>query len=110
MFLGATNLKPEQIENLPASFRDTLKAGKELSAAQKVQLTAISRLKLANHPRLVAKVESLTTRLAAVDKSLAEYEQSNPPAGKAGSAVAAPSDKDFMQAVADDMHKLDSGR
>ena len=106
LFLGNQALSSEQIEALPGGFRETVKSGKPLSEVQKVQLHALARLKMANHDRLVARVKSRDARIAELEKSLADYEKSEPRADKAGEGVPA-GEKDFFAQVEQDLEKLD---
>jgi hypothetical protein len=108
MFVGEQGLTPEQIEALPSGFRDTLKAGKPLSDAQKVQLHALARLKIANHDRKVAALKKAHARIQELEKAVADYEKSEPAADKAGSSdgkVTAP--KDWLESAADEIRALD---
>lgn len=107
MFLGEQALKPDQIEALPANFRDTIKSKKPLSEVQKVQLHALARLKMANHDRRVAALKKANARIAELEKELAEYEQSEPGAGKAGRGERPPSSKPWEQQIEDEIHALD---
>lgn len=84
MFKGNKSLTPEQVEALPASFRDTVKSGKPLSEIQKVQLHALARLKMANHDRLIEGRKKDKARIAELEKTLSEYEKSEPKGGKGG--------------------------
>jgi hypothetical protein len=106
MFVGEQGLTPEQIEALPTSFRDTLKAGKPLSEGQKVQLHALARLKIANHDRKVAALKKAHARIKELEKAVEDYEKSEPAADKAGEA-AQPSGKDFFAKVDEDLAKMD---
>jgi len=106
LFLGNNALTPEQIEALPAGFRETLKEKKPLSEVQKVQLHALARLKMANHDRLVKRIVKKDARIAELEKSLAEFEESEPAAGKAGDGERT-STKSWDDQVADDLAKLD---
>lgn len=106
LFLGNGALTPEQKEALPQGFRETVKAGQPLSAEQKVQLHALARIKMANHDRKVVQLKKATARIAELEKSLAEYEQSEPPAGKSGSGAKA-GDKPWDEQVADELKALD---
>lgn len=106
MFLGSASMTPEQVEALPAGFRDTVKAGKPLSEIQKVQLHALARLKMANHDRLVAARKRDRARIEELEKSLAEYEKSEPSAKTAGTARQA-TDKPWDQTVAEELKALD---
>ena len=99
-------LKPDQIEALPASFKDTVKAGKPLSQIQTVQLHALARLKMANHDRLIAARKKDQARIAELEKTLAEYEKSEPSAGKAGERTRDVS-KPWEDQVADELRAMD---
>lgn len=107
MFLGEQALKPDQIEALPANFRDTIKSKKPLSEIQKVQLHALARLKMANHDRRVAALKKANARIAELEKQLGEYEGSAPPAGKAGKGERTPASKDWEQQISDEINALD---
>ena len=106
LFLGEKALAPEQIEALPNGFKETVKAGQPLSEVQKVQLHALARLKMANHDRLVTRLKARDARIAELEKSLAEYEKSEPAADKAGEGGKV-GDKPWDEQVADDLAKLD---
>jgi hypothetical protein len=106
LFLGNQALTPEQVEALPGGFKKTVKAGKPLSEVQKVQLHALARLKMANHDRLVARVKARDARIAELEKSLADYEKSEPSADRAGEGAKV-GDKDFFAQVDEDLEKLD---
>ena len=84
VFLGQEGLTPEQIEALPPAFKDTVKSRQPLTPAQRVKLHAIARLKMANHDRQVARVKKLSARVAELEKTLADYEQSEPSTSRAG--------------------------
>lgn len=106
LFLGNQALTPEQIEALPGGFKETVKAGKPLSEVQKVQLHALARLKMANHDRLVTRIKARDARIAELEKSLADYEKSEPRADKAGEGGQV-GEKDFFAQVDEDLEKLD---
>ena len=105
LFLGNQALTPEQVESLPGGFKETIKAGKPLSEVQKVQLHALARLKMANHDRLVTRLKARDARITELEKSLADYEKSEPSADKAGEGVQT-GEKDFFAQVEDDLDKL----
>jgi hypothetical protein len=84
LFKSPGDLTPEQVEALPPSFRDSVKANQPLSEVQKVQLHAIARLKIANHDRKVVALKVANERIAELEKSLSEFEKSSPPGGRAG--------------------------
>lgn len=105
-FLGPEGLSPEQIEALPPGFRDAVKAKKPLSLVQRVQLDALARLKMANHDRKIAALKKAQARIAELEKALAEYEDSEPKAGKAGEGGRV-SDKPWDEQIADEIKALD---
>ena len=106
LFAGDNALTPEQIDALPDGFKATLKEKKPLSEGQKAQLNAIGRLKMANHDRLIAWKKTATARIAELEKSLAEYEDSAPNGGKAGDGERE-TGKDFMSIVEDEIKAMD---
>lgn len=110
LFLGPQALTPEQLDTLPSSFKETLKSRKPLTETQKVQLHALGRLKMANHDRLVSTVKGLRSRVAELEKSLSEYEKSEPSAGRAGKREPTKkSDSDFLtlDSIASDFQAMD---
>lgn len=107
LFTGASALSPEQVEALPSSFRDTIKAGQPLSDAQRVQLHALARLKMANHDRKVAALKKAVAEIAELKKSLAEYEKSEPDASRAGSGERPAAGKDWLESAGDELRALD---
>ena len=106
MFLGASELKPEQIEALPESFRDAVKANQPLTEAQKVQLHALARLKMANHDRKVAALKKANARIAELENTLADYEESEPSAKTAGGGPRTIT-KSWDEQVADELRQMD---
>lgn len=108
MFLGAKGLDQKQIDALPSGFRETIKAGKDLNDMQRIQLHAIARLKIANHDRKVAALKKATTRIAELEKALAEYEKSEPRSTTSGKAApAGASGKDWLETAQDEIQALD---
>lgn len=107
MFLGEQGLTPEQVEHLPAAFKDTIKANKSLTDAQRIQLHAIARLKMLNHDRKTSAVKKRDARIAELEKILAEYEQSEPKADKAGGSAPAGGTKDWLETAEDELRALD---
>lgn len=89
-FLGPKGLSPEQIDMLPEKFRDAIRSDK-FSIQDRVSLDAILRNKIASHGRLARQLKKANTRVAELEKSLAEYENSEPDAGSAGEAKRKPS-------------------
>jgi hypothetical protein len=106
LFKGNGSLTPEQIESLPSDLRDAVRANKPLSDVQRIRLHAIARLKMANHDRKVVALNKATARIAELEKTIAEYEKSEPAAGKAGGGSKV-SDKPWDEQVADELKELD---
>jgi hypothetical protein len=106
LFLGGPSLTPEQVEALPPSFRDSVKANKPLSEVDKVKLHALARLKIANHDRLLTRTKKLQARVAELEKNLAEYEKSEPVTTRAGTARTT-STKPWDELVADELKAMD---
>lgn len=101
-FLGEKGLTPEQIEMLPQQFRDKLKTAGKLDVKDRVALDALLRHKIASHSRLALNLKKANSRIEELEKSLAEYEKSEPPAGKTGGrpkgdAVNSPTDEAFSE-------------
>lgn len=107
MFTGENSLTPEQVEALPAVFKDTVKAKQPLSESQRVQLHAIARLKMANHDRKVVALKKANDRISELEKALAEYEKSEPSAEKAGESGDKPVSKDWLESAEDELRALD---
>lgn len=106
LFKGNKALTPDQVDALPDSFKDTVKAGKPLTEIQKVQLHALARLKMANHDRKVVALKKANARITELEKTLAEYEKSEPSAKSAGEDGHV-SDKPWDEQVADELSALD---
>lgn len=109
MFLGPASLKPEQIESLPEGFKATLLAKQPLNEQQKVQLHALARLKMANHDRNMVQLKKARERIAELEKSLKEFEESGPPAGKAGTSDRVENAKGWLETAEDEIRALDRG-
>lgn len=107
LFIGRQGLRPEQIEELPPAFRDTLKANKDLSPVQTIRLTALARLKMANHDRKVAALKKANARIAELEKSLAEYEKSEPSSETAGDSSGRDTGKSWEETVEAEIKALD---
>lgn len=108
MFLGAQGLNPEQIEALPASFRESIKAKQPLSEAQNVQLHALARLKMANHDRQMLKLKRAQDRIQELEKTVAEYEKSEPSGEDAGEGRKKTVDaKDWLSQAEDELKAMD---
>lgn len=106
-FLGEKSLSPEDIETLPETFKETVKAGKPLTEEQRVQVHALTRLKAANHDRLMAKLKVAQGEISELRKSLEQYESSEPDASKAGESESKVSSKDWLEEAADELRALD---
>lgn len=108
MFAGPSNLTAEQIEALPEGFRETIKAKKPMSDAQYVRLHALARLKMGNHDRKVASLKKALARIAELEKTVAEYEQSEPSGGKAASREGKPKPTgDWLEQAEEELKALD---
>ena len=108
-FIGPAALSPEAIEALPTTFRDTIKAKQPLTPLQRVQLHALARLKMANHDRQVVRNRKLTARVAELEKTVKEYEDSEPSARRAGGGGGSGGGppRDPQEVVADELRALD---
>lgn len=106
LFLGANRLSKEQIEVLPSSFKAIVESKKPLSDIDKVRLHALARLKMANHDRMVAAQKKHLARIAELEKSLKEYEDSEPKPGRGGSSPRDVS-KPWDEQVADELRAMD---
>lgn len=108
-FMGEKSLSPEQIETLPTAFRDTLKEGKPLTEEQRVQVHALTRLKAANHDRLMAKLKVAQGEIAELRKSLEQYEKSEPDAAKAGARQSSDGKSEYqsMDQIEEELRALD---
>lgn len=106
LFLGEKALSPEQIEALPPTFRETVKAGKPLSDLQRVQLHALARLKMANHDRNIVRVKVLQDKVAELEKALKEFEDSEPGEGRTSRAPKA-GEKDWLETAESELQAMD---
>ena len=107
LFLGEPGLTPEQVEALPATFRDTIKAKQPLTEQQRVTLHALARIKVANHDRLMVKFKKAQDRISELEKTISEFEKSEPSSEKAGSSSEKTSSKDWLQEAEDELRALD---
>lgn len=105
-YLGEKSLTPEQVETLPAGFKETVKSGKQLTPAQHVQLDAMIRLRAANHDRRVADLKKANARIEELEQALAEYEDSEPKA-KTPKSGPAETGKSPEEQVAEEIAALD---
>ncbi len=97
------DLTAERIELLPAVFKDAIQSGKPFPPEALVKLHAIAANKLANHDRAITKLKAANARIAELEKSLKEYEDSGPdtilPSARRPGAVAETSDEDELRAM-----------
>lgn len=106
MFHGPKGITPEQVEALPAGFRDAVKSGQPLTEEQNVKLHSLVRLKAANHDRQVAALKKAQARIAELEKSLAEFEKSEPGGGRLEPAPK-PGDKDWLEQAEQELKSMD---
>lgn len=108
MFLGAESLSPEQVESLPKTFREAVQAKKPLTDAQRVQLHALARLKMANHDRKVVALKKANARIKELEESLAAYEKSEPGGKVADQGASGRGEsKDWLQQAEDELRAID---
>lgn len=69
---------------LPGFLAEAVKAGRPLTQPEQVRMHALVRLKAMNHDRILRRDKAKSARIAELEKALAEYEQSEPGAGKTG--------------------------
>lgn len=100
-FLGAKGLTPAQIELLPPKLRDEIKANGDLSIQGRIHLDALLRNKIASHSRLALNLKKATARIQELEKSLAEYEGSEPPATRGSGKPAKPALDPMQEAEAE---------
>lgn len=107
LFVGERGLTPEQIEALPKSFKDTVKAGQPLSPTQRVQLHSLIRLKAANHDRQLVKIKTLNLRIQELEKELADYQKSEPGAGRTSPGKPVGDGKDWLETAEAELQAMD---
>ena len=106
LFLGEPGLTPEQIEALPATFRDTIKAKQPLTEQQLVTLHALARIKVANQARLMVKFKKAQDRISELERpSPSSKSQSRHPR-KPVAAAKRRSSKDWFQEAEDELSAL----
>lgn len=79
--LFSHELTPDKLALLPERYRQEIQTKGKLSPELTVRAHAIIRNKAANHDRLARSLKSARAELEEVKKKLAEYEDSEPPAG-----------------------------
>ena len=78
LVFSPADLTPERIDLLPKAFKEAIESAKPFSPEALVTLHAIARNKLANHDRAVSRLKVATARIAELEQSLKEYEESGP--------------------------------
>lgn len=106
MFMGEDSLTPEQIEALPAMFKEAVKAKRPLNDEERVRLHALARLKMANHDRQIIRLKNTQDRIAELEKELAEFRKSEPGGGKISDGSGA-GNKDWLETAEDELKALD---
>ncbi len=103
LVFSTTDLTPERIELLPQVFKEAIQSGKPFPPEMHVKLLAIAANKLANHDRAITKIKAATARIAELEKSLKEYEDSGPdtilPGARRNGAVEEQSDEDELRSL-----------
>jgi len=107
-FIGPKDLTPEQIEMLPPMFRDPLKSEGTLKGPARVALDALIRNKVASHGRIIRKLKLANTRIKELEESLAQYEKSEPPAGRGGEGSSRTGAGDTMAEAEAELDALDT--
>jgi len=80
LVFSPADLTPERIELLPKAFKEAIESRKPFTPEALVTLHAIARNKLANHDRAISKLKAAAARIAELETSLKEYEESGPDA------------------------------
>lgn len=106
LFVGEEGLTPEQVEALPEPFKEAVKSKQPLTDKMRVQLHALARLKMANHDRQLVRIHQMRERIAELEKSLSQYEASEPGAGKPKDG-APPAHKDWLEEAEAELQQLD---
>lgn len=84
------DMTDERIAMLPKSVQEQIAAKKPFTVQQVAKLKSIVRNKAANHDRLAFQNKALTKRVAELEKSLKEYEDSGPDNVRAGTVNGGP--------------------
>lgn len=88
LLFQAGKMSADEIATLPGTFRRDLETKGRLSPENEVRLHALIRNKAANHDRLARQLKTMKAELAEAKKTLAQYEDSEPPGGGSGSTRA----------------------
>lgn len=78
------DLTDDKIALLPKSIQESIHSKKPFTPDQLTKLHSITRNKAANHDRMVHQNKSLKARVAELEKSLKEFEESSPDNVRAG--------------------------
>lgn len=79
-----TDLTPDRVDLLPKAFKEQIASKKPFTPEQLAQLHAIVRNKASNHDRLAHQNKALAARVAELETTVKQYEESGPdriPAG-----------------------------
>lgn len=107
LFVGPESLTPEQVEALPEGFKESVKAKRPITDADRIRLHALARVKLANHDRQLARLKAAQLRIKELEDSLAAYEKSEPDAGHAGKGTPKAVTKDWLETAEDELKAMD---
>ena len=109
LYQGPQQLTPEQVDALPDMFKDAVRLQRPLSESEMVKLHALARLKMANEPRLAARLKKATAKIAQLEKDLKAYQASEPPGGKGGK-TAGKGNGTWIDDANAEIDALDTGR
>ena len=107
LFIGPESLTPNKSSRCRLVSGRPQSQSSHLSDIQRVQLHALARLKMANHDRKVAALTKANARIKELETALAEYESSEPQAGKAGEGAPSTTSKDWLETAEDELRALD---
>jgi hypothetical protein len=80
LVFSPADLTAERVELLPKAFKEAIQSKKPFSQEALVTLHAIARNKLANHDRVVSRLKAASARIAELEASLKQFEDSGPDA------------------------------
>lgn len=78
LLFDPASLTQERIQLLPKRFKEAIESSKPFSPEDHARLHAVIANKAANHDRAITKLKSAQARIAELEKSLKEYEDSGP--------------------------------
>lgn len=84
LLFDPASLTQERIQLLPKRFKEAIESSKPFSPEDHARLHAIIANKAANHDRAVTRLKAAQTRIAELEKSLKEYEDSGPDSVRVG--------------------------